>query len=89
MPAAVRAAAPQFLFSEVETPAWVINYLLEDEKILHLLYLFFVTEDMDESNIIEHTRSNAILIELIGILTGKRDYLEKLIRSERKAVENG
>lgn len=75
--------------SEEETPAWVINYFLEDEKILHLLYLFFVTECMDKSGIVEHARSNSILIELIGILTSKRDYLEKQIRSKNEVVDNG
>lgn len=76
-------------FSEEETPIWVINSLVEDKKILSLLYLFFVVEDMGGSHIVEHTRSNAILIDLIGILTNRRDCLEKIIGPQREVTNNG
>lgn len=72
-----------------ETPIWIMNFLVEDKKILDLLCLFFIVEDMDGSNIVKHTRSNAILIELIGILTNKRNYIEKIIHSKREESCNG
>lgn len=76
--------------SKEETPVWIINSLIEDAETLQLLYLFFVTESMDkEEGIFKHARSNAILIELIGNLTSKRNDLEKLLQLKKGEADNG
>lgn len=67
-----------------ETPIGVISSLVGDKTVLRLLYHFFVAEDLDNSGIVKNTRSNAILIELIGELLNKRNYLTAL----RPKVEN-